>query len=99
MAHPLYPVARRLVGRPIVAHHINGRAYPGILHSVQSHGIYMYHTSLASFDEGDKDVMALGDLESSENTEEIYAPFGYFAFGALTGLTLGALARPYGYYW
>ncbi len=41
MCHPLYPVASRMVGRSVIAHHMSGRTYPGYLQSVQHHGIYL----------------------------------------------------------
>jgi hypothetical protein len=99
MTHPLYPVANRLVGRHVIAYHVNGRAYPGILHSVHHHGIYLIHTSPVSADTRELNASTLGDLNATEDVQPVYAPLGYFAFGALTGLTLGALASPYGYYW
>ncbi len=40
---------------------------------------------------------AIQPCDSSENAELVYSPLGYFGFGALTGLTLGALAG--GFYW
>ncbi|GMA56672.1 hypothetical protein C7445_101358 [Alicyclobacillus sacchari] len=106
MAHPLYPVARRLVGRHVIAHHINGRSYPGILHSVYDHGIYLIHATPASSDK-EASFITLSETPSGDTVDHVYAPASYFAFGALTGLTLGALARPYygygygypGYWW
>ncbi|WP_156807403.1 LSm family protein [Effusibacillus pohliae] len=33
--------AMTLVGRPVIAHHVNGTVYRGILHSVTDDGIYI----------------------------------------------------------
>lgn len=98
MAHPLYPVARRMVGRHVHAHHTNGRVYPGILQNVTQNGIYLLPMNYASYAKTDtNDLTTLEAITDTPDTTQVYAPAGYFAFGALTGLTLGALAarRPY----
>lgn len=99
--HPLYPVARRMVGQPVTAIHVNGTTHSGLLQSVAPHGIYMGPMPrMVSATSDSRDVKPLGTSDIAD-IELVYSPLGYFAFGALTGLTLGALAsRPYygGYY-
>ncbi len=100
MYHPLYPVARRLVGRPVNAHHVNGRIYCGYLHSVTTSGIYMIPYSTTGMNMTGSNLginHAIRTCDSSERDELVYSPLAYFGFGALTGLTLGALASPF--YW
>lgn len=98
MSHPLYPVACRLVGRPIVAYHVRGSVHHGILQQVAPHGIYMLPYG-AGYASGDKNDLTLNHAMDSTNRnyDLVYAPGAFFAFGALTGLTLGALAGGYGY--
>lgn len=104
MCHPLYPHACRMIGRPVYVYHTSGRVYHGTLLSVAQHGIYvMPHgptarlTRSVGFAESGNDVgiceTDCGDVQA----ELVYAPGRYFAFGALTGLTLGALAG--GMFW
>lgn len=95
--HPLYPVAQRLVGRHVHVYHRNGQVFPGYLQSVNSRGIYLVHSSYASADDTSISAVTLGEASDADVTP-VYSPAGFFAFGALSGLTLGALAsRPYGY--
>lgn len=86
--HPLYYQARGMVGQPVYVHHRNGRTYHGTLQSVTEHGIYlMPHAPgarLASHEEAAKTSCDL-------NAVLVYYPGAYFGFGALAGLTLGAL--------
>ena len=96
MIHPLYPVARRMVGRPVYVHHVTGRVHYGLLQSVAPHGIYVTPlrggAQMMSASETSAPVL-LEDLQTpAMQPDLVYSPGGYFAFGALTGLTLGALA-------
>ncbi|WP_206918356.1 hypothetical protein [Alicyclobacillus suci] len=99
--HPLYPVARRLVGRHVHVYHMNGRIYPGYLQSVTPDGIYLIRTdgyAGVSANADDTDFSTLVGGQNNTKMTQVYAPAAFFGFGALTGLTLGALAaRPYGY--
>lgn len=98
MCHPLYPVARRMVGRRVNIHHRCGSVYRGTLHSVANHGIYVApyqqgYRMMASEDDV-LDVTLLDDTNSllTADATQVYAPYSYYAFGALTGLTLGVAA-------
>lgn len=99
MTHPLYPVACRMVGRVVVAHHISGRKYTGVLHLVSNSGIYLhsYPYSVSYKDEEDSVVLSIEQGIQNDQVSLVYSPVAFFGFGALTGLTLGALAG--GYYW
>jgi hypothetical protein len=100
MCHPLYPVARRLVGRPVNAHHVSGRIYSGHLQSVTMSGIYMlpYGATVVNMTDSNSEIKhVIQRYDAGENVELVYSPLVYFGFGALTGLTLGALASPF--YW
>lgn len=100
MYHPLYPVARRLVGRPVNVHHINGRVYRGQLQSVTPDGIYLmpYNNRVVRMSDSESEVtLDMGPCQTNERAELVYSPAAYFGFGALTGLTVGALASRY--YW
>ncbi|WAH37821.1 hypothetical protein [Alicyclobacillus dauci] len=98
--HPLYPVARRYLGRPVNAHHKNGQVYSGILQNVTDRGIYLLPVSHTSYETRSTNFCTLGEAKDNRDLTQVYSPAGFFAFGALSGLTLGALAsRPpyYGY--
>ncbi|WP_062306251.1 hypothetical protein [Alicyclobacillus sendaiensis] len=104
MPHPLYPIAKQYVGRPVIVYHVNGRRYHGILHSVRDHGIYLLNVRPIAHSAGQAEerFSTLNEAQSGD-IETVYAPVAYFAFGALTGLTLGTalgatIARPYPYY-
>ncbi len=98
MYHPLYPVAQPLVGRPVNVYHVNGRVYCGVLDSVAPHGIYVIQPRALVSGTHDTTSITVADNRSAESTLDlVYSPAAYFGFGALTGLTLGALAG--GWYW
>ena len=104
MYHPLYFQSRGWVGRTVLVHHRNGRIYSGTLVHVEPHGLYLMpnrvQPGLMSCPETPSQV---GDskLNPSQSAgidpELVYLGAGYFAFGALAGLTLGAMAG--GLYW
>ncbi|MFD1675705.1 hypothetical protein [Alicyclobacillus fodiniaquatilis] len=100
MVHPLYPVACRMVGKSVVAHHVNGRKYPGVLQSVTTSGIYLRpYTAMVGFNDNGEHSVELSlqtDIQDAE-ASLVYSPAAYFGFGALTGLTLGGLAG--GFFW
>ncbi len=91
MYHPLYYHARRYEGKQVFVYHQNGVVYQGIVSMVTPTGVYLLNchpiNRLVS-DQAD---------EREAKLELVYVPGAYFAFGALTGLTLGALA--YRLYW
>lgn len=89
MAHPLYYTARRFVGRRVTLYHVNGMAYCGTLMHVEPHGVYLMRQGPGV---GMVSAEMDRDADASIDTTLVYYPGGYFAFGALTGLTLGALA-------
>jgi hypothetical protein len=98
MCHPLYPVARGLVGRHVHIHHRNGSVYRGTLHSAVDHGIYVMPGQTGVYPaSSDTDIVDVHVLDGAENglsgeLDLVYYPGRYFAYGALTGLTLGAAA-------
>lgn len=100
MTHPLYPHAMRMVGQYVHVHHLNGRVYPGFLQSVTRTGIYlMSYQSGARLVHSTETSSTLNHtyLQNTSNAdlEQVYSPAAYFGFGALAGLTLGAMASPY----
>ena len=102
MGHPLYYHAVRFVGKPVYAAHRNGNIYHGVLSTVTQSGVYLLNcrpvTHFANFHtENTLPISTLpnANQQISVTPELIFAPGLYFTFGALTGLTLGALA----YYW
>jgi hypothetical protein len=101
MCHPLYPVASRMVGRSVIAHHVSGRTYPGYLQSVQHHGIYLLpHARRVGYETSDPSRLETQHAIANQShleLEQVFAPAAFFGFGALTGLTLGALAFGGGY--
>ena len=104
MYHPLYLQSRGWVGRTVLVHHRSGRTYQGTLLHVEPHGLYLMpnrvQPGLMSHSQAPRQVEDL-DLNPAQLTgmdpELVYAGAGYFAFGALAGLTLGAMAG--GMYW
>lgn len=92
MVHPLYPVAQRMVGRPVNIYHVNGRTYRGVLQGVAPHGIYVMPQGRLMSGTAEKDAVTADKLTSDAAVDLVYSPYAYFGFGALTGLTLGAMA-------
>ncbi|RIV22906.1 hypothetical protein D2Q93_08755 [Alicyclobacillaceae bacterium I2511] len=93
MYHPLYYQAVRLRGQPVYVQHVNGRVYRGTLMSVLPHGVYLMPRPtqaalMSDFSQSDVFKTHPGDVEL------IYSPVSYFAFGALAGLGVAALAAP-----
>lgn len=101
MCHPLYPRACRMIGRPVYVHHVSGRVYHGTLLSTTQNGIYlMPHPPAGRLATAEGGVgLEIGSRcdTTDVRAELVYAPGRYFAFGALTGLTIGALAG--GWWW
>lgn len=105
MVHPLYHRARGWIGQTVIVHHMNGSVHQGTLVGVEPHGIYVVpHRARAGLmchqrdkDFGSNEVRLLDSYGQSLDAEHIYAPASYFAFGALAGLGLGAMAG--GLYW
>ncbi|EPZ49206.1 hypothetical protein [Alicyclobacillus acidoterrestris] len=98
--HPLYPVACRMVGCSVVAHHVYGRKYAGVLQSVTPSGIYLLHSRVVvSFNNNDERSVGFSILKDVEGGQAdlVYGPAAYFGFGALTGLALGGAAG--GFFW
>ena len=91
MYHPLYYHARRYAGQPVFVYHQNGVVYHGIVSMVTPTGVYLLNCHPI------QRLIGYQANESEAGLELVYAPGAYFAFGALTGLTIGALA--YGLYW
>jgi hypothetical protein len=100
--HPLYPVALRLVGKPVYAHHVTGRVYHGLLHSVTYTGIYMMpygsRARLVSAAGDDLRTSWAAGVKAEGDADLVFAPLAFFGFGALAGLGLG-LAAGAPYYW
>lgn len=98
MVHPLYHHACRLVGRPVYAHHFNGRVYHGWLHTVHANGVYLtpMGTRPVSAADPETHIIQLNEAPNNNSPEHVYAPGWYFAFGALAGLTAAAVAP---YFW
>lgn len=95
MYHPLYYQATRYMGRPVYVHHMNGRTYHGTITGVNPGGIYVVqhppgtNLTAANAEQFSCDhALHDGDLA----LDLVYSPGAYFGFGALTGLTLGAMA-------
>ncbi|MFB5191826.1 hypothetical protein [Alicyclobacillus fastidiosus] len=98
--HPLYPVACRMVGRSVVAHHVNGRKYTGVLQTVTPSGIYLLQNrAVVSFNNNEECSVELSIQKGIRDGQAslVYGPAAFFGFGALTGLALGGMAG--GYYW
>jgi len=100
MVHPLYYTAARCSGKPVFLYHNSGRVYHGTLVSVAPHGVYIVQhppgTVLTSSTTADAEPGFAADDGGDTDVSLTYSPMSYFAFGALTGLTLGAVA---GRYW
>jgi hypothetical protein len=98
VAHPLYRRAIRLVGTPVYAHHLDGRVFHGILHSVTSNGVYILNCRTAYLASSQETDARFDVLETETRSEPalVYAPGAFFAFGALAGFTAGVVA---GRYW
>jgi len=94
--------AKSLVGQRVIAHHVNGTAYHGILHSVTDRGIYMVNASgirPASAEMSTATVEhAIADANGKINVSEAFFPFFFLAFAALAGLAAASAYYPYGYY-
>jgi hypothetical protein len=102
--HPLYYQCRGWVGRNVTVHHLNGTVYQGTLMNVAPHGIYMLQQRRIQPGYVSYEGNSHQDIVSGESAHEVgadarlvYYPGSYFAFGALAGLSLGALAG--GFLW
>jgi hypothetical protein len=94
--------AKRLVGKRVIARHVNGTAYHGILHSVTDRGIYLMNArgirpactemSTATVEH------AIADADGKTEVSEAFFPFFFLAFAALAGLAAASAYYPYGYY-
>jgi hypothetical protein len=94
--------ANRLVGQRVIARHLNGTAYHGILHSVTDRGIYMMNARgirPASAEMSTPTVEhAILDAAENQDVSEAFFPFFFLAFAALAGLAAASAYYPYGYY-
>lgn len=94
MDHPLYHHAVRLVGQPVFAHHANGRVYHGTITSVTRSGIFLVQhpvgTRMASGGRDDVPMLSHAIGGAVAQPDPVFLPAWFFAFGALTGLTLAA---------
>jgi hypothetical protein len=94
--------AKRLVGQRVIARHVNGTAYHGVLHSVTDRGIYMMNARgirPASSEVSTATVEhAIADVDGKTDVSEAFFPFFFLAFAALAGLAAASAYYPYGYY-
>lgn len=93
--------ATRFVGRHVVAHHMNGTAYHGVLQSVNDRGIYMRNARgirPVSATSGPVSVEhAISQSTDDLDVSECFFPFFFLAFGALAALAAASAYYPYGY--
>ncbi len=91
--------ASRFMGKTVIAHHVNGMAYHGTLHSVNNRGIYLMNArgirpaSAQSCNPTAQHAIADGNQDVSE----AFFPFFFLAFAALAGLAAASAWYPYGY--
>lgn len=99
MCHPLYHHALRLAGQPVYAHHVNGRVYHGTITSVTRSGIFLVPHPVGARMAGGVRAESAELLHAigggDAKPELVYSPGAYFAFGALTGLTVAAAFAPF----
>ena len=94
MYHPLYYKAVHLMGQPVYVQHFNGRVYHGTLMAVHPDGLYLMPTPSGNVLMSNSSQESTSELQQ-EDLELIYSPASYFAFGALAGLGIAALATPF----
>jgi hypothetical protein len=90
----------RFMGQKVVAHHVNGCIYEGILYSVSKKGIYLMNTNViqqASASTNELSVQhAITDSDKVDISEAFF-PFLFLPLVALAGLA-ASRPYPYGYY-
>lgn len=88
----------RLVGKRIMAYHVSGQVYHGVLHSVNNDGIYLMHATLinpaSSLTNELSADHAISSADDKVDVSEAFFPFLFLPLVALAGL---AAARPYPY--
>ena len=88
----------RLVGQKVIAYHVSGQIYDGVLHSVSNDGIYLMNATMVHPTSARKDKLFTEHAVSSPNDHadisEAFFPFLFLPLVALAGL---AAARPYPY--
>lgn len=94
--------AKRLVGQRVIAYHVNGTAYHGVLHSVTDRGIYMMNARAIRPVSAEKGTVtpehAIFDRGEKQDVSEAFFPFFFLAFAALFALGAASAYYPYGYY-
>ncbi|GMA61680.1 LSm family protein [Alicyclobacillus fastidiosus] len=99
--------ARRLVGQRVIARHVDGTVYHGVLHSVDGRGIYLMNARGFRSASGELSTPtvehAIADADSNKDVSEAFFPFFFLAWAALAGLAAAATYPywyyPYGYYY
>jgi hypothetical protein len=95
--------AMRLVGQRVIARHVNGTAYHGVLHSVTDHGIYMMNARGIRPVSAEMSTVtvehAILDSDAKTDVSEAFFPFFFLPFVALFALGAAAASYPYGYYY
>ena len=88
----------RLVGKRIIAYHVRGQVYHGVLHSVSNDGIYLMHATLINPASSLTNELladhAISNTDAKVDISEAFFPFLFLPLVALAGL---AAARPYPY--
>ncbi|BCJ86572.1 hypothetical protein [Effusibacillus dendaii] len=88
----------RYVGQRVIAHHVDGRLYHGILHSVTHDGIYIRPlpgtgARRATFENTDAAIEYADNSEStSVDAAPVWGALFFIPFAFLTGLVAGAAA-------
>ena len=101
--HPLYDHATRLVGKPVYVYHATGQVYHGTLQSVVPTGIWVHLSGQPATPANSVQTpfsashALLVEKTADNDLAPVFWPAAFFAFGALTGLAVAALAYPY--YW
>lgn len=95
--------ANRLIGQRVIARHVNGTAYHGVLHSVNDRGIYLMNARgirpISAEVSTPTVEHALADANGKTDVSEAFFPFFFLAFAALAGLAAASAYYPYGYYY
>lgn len=97
--------ARSLVGMTVVAQHVSGIHYHGVLHSVNEKGIYLMNAHALQHMSSKTTELHAAHAISGPNeigATEAFFPFFFLPFVALTGLAAASAAAhgpygPYGY--
>lgn len=101
MSHMMRKHAKALLGKHVVVHHVEGWSCHGILHSMTHEGLYLMNVHMMEQVSASDTTPTLEFTISHDakvNAEQVFFPFFFLPFAALTGIAAASAVRPPYYY-